>query len=70
MRNFVAFCREIGPVACICCAIGFGAGAFVGYWSGAGVAQSIDRQIERDEAIQQQCIDGNQGACRVMELRK
>ncbi|WP_416640632.1 hypothetical protein [Xanthomonas arboricola] len=70
MTRSIEIFSEIGLVACIVCAIGFGAGALVGYWSGAGVAQSIDRQIERDEAIQQQCIDGNDNACRVMELRK
>ncbi|MCF5934980.1 MULTISPECIES: hypothetical protein [Xanthomonas] len=70
MRNLIAFCREIGPLALMCCATGFGIGGLVGYASGAGAAQSIDRQIERDETIQQQCIDGNNNACRVMEFRR
>ncbi|APO93983.1 hypothetical protein BI313_04660 [Xanthomonas vesicatoria] len=70
MTRLIEMLREIGLLAGMGCAVGLGAGAFVGYWSGAGIAQSIDRQIERDEAIQQQCIDGNDNACRVMELRK
>ncbi|MCC4615643.1 hypothetical protein LL972_06390 [Xanthomonas campestris pv. asclepiadis] len=70
MKDFIQFCREIGPLACMACALGFGIGLLAGYPVGAGVAQSVSRQIERDEAIQQQCIDGNDNACRVMELRK
>ncbi|MFL3642736.1 hypothetical protein [Xanthomonas campestris] len=70
MTRLIEILREIGPALCTVCAIGLGAGAVVGYWVGAGTAQSIDRQIERDEAIQQQCIDGNNNACRVMEFRR
>ncbi|WP_460198905.1 hypothetical protein ACE15N_11040 [Xanthomonas campestris pv. passiflorae] len=69
MRKFLHFCCELGPIVLMCCATGFGIGGLVGYSAGAGSAQSIDRQIERREAIQQQCIDGNDNACRVMELR-
>ncbi len=69
MTRLIEILREIGIVFLMCAATGFGIGGLVGYAAGAGAAQSIDRQIERDEAIQQQCIDGNNNACRVMELR-
>ncbi|MBG3850383.1 hypothetical protein ABQZ69_19140 [Xanthomonas sp. WHRI 8391] len=44
-------------------------GAVVGAFFGISTAHGINAQLERDEAIQQQCIDGNNNACRVMELR-
>ncbi|KLC07944.1 hypothetical protein L2249_19940 [Xanthomonas perforans] len=69
MKDFIQFCRELGPIVVMCCATGFGIGGLVGYAAGAGAAQSIDRQIQRYERIEQQCIDGNNNACRVMELR-
>ncbi|MBV6690454.1 hypothetical protein KV692_22060 [Xanthomonas euvesicatoria pv. physalidis] len=70
MKNLIQFCREIGPLVLMCCATGFGIGGLVGYAAGMGSASSVEHQIQRDEAIQQLCIDGNDGACRVMEFRK
>lgn len=70
MRNFIAFCRELGPIVCMCCVTGFGVGGLVGYAAGMGAASSVEHQIQRDEAVQQLCIDGNDGACRVMEFRR
>ncbi|MCC4615663.1 hypothetical protein LL972_06490 [Xanthomonas campestris pv. asclepiadis] len=45
-------------------------GAVVGAFFGISTAHGINAQLERDEAIQQQCIDGNDNACRVMEHRR
>ncbi|WP_231114563.1 hypothetical protein [Xanthomonas euvesicatoria] len=70
MKALIQFCREFGLLVCMACATGFGIGGLVGFIAGQGAASSVEHQIQRDEALQQLCIDGNEGACRVMEFRR
>ncbi|KHS33331.1 hypothetical protein RN20_22075 [Xanthomonas phaseoli pv. phaseoli] len=70
VKAFIQFCRELGPLVCMACATGFGIGGLVGFIAGQGFASSVEHQVQRDEALQQLCIDGNEGACRVMEFRR
>lgn len=65
MRNVWLFLRDL-PFPMI---FGFTFGAIAGACVGTFTADNIEAQIQRDETIQQQCIDGNNNACRVMELR-
>lgn len=45
-------------------------GITLGVFSGLSLADDIEAQMQRDQRIEQQCIDGNNNACRVMELRR
>jgi len=65
MRNVMLFLREMPwPMF-----FGFLFGAVAGCCFGTITAQDINAQIQRDQLIEQQCIDGNNNAGRVMELR-
>ncbi|MCE4373261.1 hypothetical protein [Xanthomonas hortorum] len=66
MRNVILFLREMPwPMA-----FGFIFGAVGGAAFGVITGCDINAQIERDQRIEHQCIDGNDNACRVMEHRR
>lgn len=66
MRKVVLFLREMPwPMF-----FGFVFGAVAGCCFGTISAHGINAEIERDQRIEQQCIDGNNNACRVMEHRR
>lgn len=52
---------------------GFAVGAVVGTFIGFMVTDGLGTEIETGRAerrsLEQQCIDGNDGACRVLEAR-
>ncbi|MEA9787077.1 hypothetical protein VDF90_07410 [Xanthomonas campestris pv. raphani] len=50
--------------------VGMVIGIILGVFSGLSLADDIEAQIQRDQRIEQRCIDGNNNACRVMELRR
>lgn len=66
MRKVVLFLREMPWPTCV----GFVFGSLVGVCVGVFTADDINAQIDRDHRIEQQCIDGNNNACRVMEHRR
>ncbi|MEQ7962501.1 hypothetical protein ABQW72_05435 [Xanthomonas hortorum pv. pelargonii] len=66
MRKVVLFlCEMPWPMF-----FGFVFGAVAGCCFGTITAHGINAEIEREQRIEQQCIDGNNNACRVMGYRR
>jgi len=50
--------------------IGALAGTFVGLFVVSGLGADISASREHLLSLEQKCIDGNDGACRVLEVRR
>lgn len=50
--------------------IGALAGTFVGLFVTSGLGADISASREHRLSLEQKCIDGNDGACRVLEVRR